>query len=95
MGLSPGKHFGGGKVFKGFVVCDNVYCLGCTFEIVSPDGKGLEDGQELFIVCAIVELSWVKRPGMESDGSYSFFDNVRDDCFNCIVRCVRFDHLGK
>jgi len=67
------------------VVCDDVYCLGGAFQIVSPDGKGLEDGQELFIVCILVELGWFERPGMEGDGFYTFFSNVRDKCGDCIV----------
>ena len=43
MDLPSDEKFGGGKIFKIFVVGDNIDQRSQTFEVVSPDFEGFKD----------------------------------------------------
>ena len=58
--LSSSKDLSHQKIFKAFVVCNNVDWITGAFKIVLPGFKSLKNGKELFIVSVIIELGGLK-----------------------------------
>ena len=52
--LVVSEEFGCGKIFKVFVISDNVYCFGGSFEVVVPGLESFENCKQFFVVDVIV-----------------------------------------
>ena len=62
-----GQEFGGRKILKVLVICDDINQSWRTFEVMMPNFEGFEDGQEFLVVYIVVQLHRVESPGVESN----------------------------
>lgn len=57
-----------------------------------PDRERLEDGEKLFVVCVVVELSIIEGAGMKSDRvNFAICCYKREDRGYSVIRSVGFD----
>ena len=63
--LAPSEHLGRGEILKILVVGNHIYRRCCPFEVVPPDGKGREDGEQFLVVRVIVELGRMQGARVE------------------------------
>ena len=59
------REFGGGKVLKVLVICNNVHWSWRPFEVVLPNFEGFKDGQEFLVMYIIVQLCGIEGLGVE------------------------------
>jgi len=59
------KEFGGGKVFKVFVIRDNIDRSSRTLEVVAPNAESFEDHEEFLVMDVVVELRGIEFAGVE------------------------------
>ena len=64
------QEFGGGKIFEVLVIRDDINWSRSSFEVMSPNFEGFENGQEFLVMYIIVQLCGVKSLGVKSDRMY-------------------------
>lgn len=75
------------------MVGDNVDRSYRTFEIMSPNTKSFEDGEEFFVVGIVVQFGGSERAGVEGDRmDFGVRYNDRKDSCNCVIRSVCFEN---
>ena len=74
------------------MVGDNVNRGSSTFQVVTPNPEGLEDGQQLLVVDVVVEFSPIERPRVERNRmNFTRLRVDRQDSSESIVRGISLD----
>src|SRR5882724_13452380 len=96
MDLATHELLGGCKVLKVLVIGEHEYDMSRAFQVVTPLSEGLKDGEQLFVVDLIVELSRLHAVGVECDwvDVAIIGGDLRDDRSDHIVRSVSFNNNG-
>ena len=66
-GLSLGKEFGSGEVFKVLMVHGNIDWSWRSFEVVSPMLERFENGKVFFVMNIVIQLCRGESLGVKSD----------------------------
>jgi hypothetical protein len=67
--LLSGEHLGGQEILKILVVCEDVDCVVRRLEVVTPSPESLEYGEELLVVCVVVELGAIECTAIKGHAS--------------------------
>ncbi len=90
--LTPGENLGRSEVLKVLVVRDNVDRKGAALEVVTPNGEGIEDGEQLLVVRVVVEFRGTEGPGPERNRvDFAVVSGNGQDGSNGVIGGVRFD----
>jgi len=52
--LPLGQHLDSRKIFKVFIICNNIDGIGQTFQIVLPNLESFKDSEQFLVMCVIV-----------------------------------------
>jgi len=89
--LPPGQYLGSGKILKVFMIYNNVYGIGWTFQIVSPNLESFKDGKQFLVMCVIVQLHCSKSARVKGNWmNFIIFVNSEEDCSKSIVQGISF-----
>ena len=84
--LSLGQYLGSREILKVFMICNNVDGVGRTFQIVSPNLKGFEDGKQFLVICVVVQLRRSESARVKDNWmNFIIFVNNGEDCSESIV----------
>ena len=68
------------------MIHNNIYGIGRTFQIVSPNLESFEDGKQFLVMCVIVQLCRSESTRVKGNWmNFIIFINNREDCSESIV----------
>ena len=89
--LPPGQYLGSREILKVFMIRNNVDGIGQTFQIMSPNLEGFEDGKQFLIMCVVVQLRRSESVRVKGNWmNFIIFVNNGEDCSESIVRGIGF-----
>ena len=91
MGLSTSQYLGCTKVFKVFVISNNVHQSQRSLQIMSQNSKSFKNGKQILVMSVIVQFQstehvWVKSHRVD----FSRICLNRKNSTKCIVRSISF-----
>ncbi|KIM50337.1 hypothetical protein SCLCIDRAFT_145784, partial [Scleroderma citrinum Foug A] len=91
-GLLTSENLRGREIFEIFVVDDNIHRGGRALQVVLPGFEGLENSEELLVMCVIVQLRRSEGARIEGDQpNLAIRAGDGKDTVNRIVRSISFD----
>ena len=89
--LPLGQYLGSREILKVFMIRNNINGIGWTFQIVSPNLEGFEDGKQFLVMCVVVQLRRSESARVKGNWmNFIIFINNGEDCSESIVRGIGF-----
>ncbi|KIM68358.1 hypothetical protein SCLCIDRAFT_105412, partial [Scleroderma citrinum Foug A] len=91
-GLLMSENLRGREILKIFVISNNIHWGGRALQIVPPGFEGLKNSEELFVMCAIVQLGHGQGARVEGNQlNLAIGTSDGQDTSNHIVQSIGFD----
>ena len=89
--LPLGQYLSSRKIFKIFIIYNNINGIDRTFQIVLPNLESFEDGKQFLVMCVIVQLHHSESARVKGNWmNFIIFVNNRKDYSKSIVQGISF-----
>ena len=65
--LPLGQHLGSRKIFKVFMIHNNINGIGQIFQVVSPNLESFKNSKQFLVICVIIQLHYGESVGVKGN----------------------------